>query len=168
MSLFRLLSPALIAVSLASIVSEARAVVQTVGSASTASSSCQAALPAFEGLVRKRPLSVQNEGASPAFITCATPADNFVNNAGLYFNSIDGQDHIINCTAVVGFQGSAQYLTRQVIAPASGGQANITIVPANLNLTTNFASYYVSWSCQLPPGTGVNDVYLSWQQDIGN
>ena len=34
---------------------------------------CAAALPAFEGLVRKRPRAIQNEGAGTAFVSCAPP-----------------------------------------------------------------------------------------------
>ena len=34
---------------------------------------CAAALPAFEGLVRKRPRAIQNEGSTNAFVTCAPP-----------------------------------------------------------------------------------------------
>lgn len=38
-----------------------------------ASAHCQAALPVFDGLIRKRPLAVVNEGQAGAFVTCAIP-----------------------------------------------------------------------------------------------
>ncbi len=50
---------------------DAQAVTQNRRFQANATSYCQAALPAFEGAIRKRPLAVQNEGTTNAFVTCS-------------------------------------------------------------------------------------------------
>ncbi|HST45355.1 MAG TPA: hypothetical protein VLK29_09045, partial [Luteimonas sp.] len=32
---------------------------------------CQAALPAYDGLIRKRPVAIRNEGDAAAFVSCS-------------------------------------------------------------------------------------------------
>jgi hypothetical protein len=146
----------------------ASAVLRNVYSAGTAANACQAALPAYEGAIRKRPLSVQNEGETPAFVTCALAAAGFVTSADLYFNSIDGQQHIVNCTVVKGYMGFAEYLTKQVIVSAGGAQDQLKVVPADFGLDTiNMQEHQISFSCHLPPGVGINDFGVGWQQDVG-
>ena len=74
---------------------------------------CQAALPVFDGQIRKRPLAIQNEGTSNAFITCAlrgrfggtsatTGTSAFV-TVGLINNT--GSSRTATCTLVDGRNG---------------------------------------------------------------
>lgn len=70
----------------ASVLAAATAGVASTASAATAlrekvsnaTGVCQAALPAFDGLVRKRPLAVQNESTGHAFVTCSLTTDTIV------------------------------------------------------------------------------------------
>ena len=146
----------------------ANAVLRVVNSQVTAVGSCQPSLPAFEGLIRKRPLSVQNEGTSAAFVSCSLPGSTALQAAAIYVNSFDGQDHIVTCTTVLGDISAPEYVTKQVIAPASGAQKGVVVLPADVGQPTTLNAFYVSWSCQLPPGAGVNDLYTVWSLDVGN
>lgn len=163
----RLTALTLVSVTAAVASQPAHAVLQDVYASGTASSVCTPALPAYEGTIRKRPLSVQNEGATAAFVTCAMLSGNLVTRADVYISSIDQQDHIVTCTVVVGYSGVAQYLTRQVTARADGERVSLTVLPADFNRPTTLPSNLVSFSCNLPPGTGINDLRVGWQQDIG-
>lgn len=137
--------------------------------AATAANTCQPALPAFEGQIRKRPLSVQNEGSSPAFLTCAMAAASTATRSGLYANSIDGQPHTISCTIVLGFiTGAPLYVTKSVDVPASGGQVSMQVVPFDVSRVVDLNTQFVSYSCQLPPGSGINDMWVTWLQGVGD
>ncbi|MGY0613074.1 MULTISPECIES: hypothetical protein [unclassified Luteimonas] len=121
---------------------------------STGPGTCQAALPAFEGQVRKRPLALQNEGTASAFVTCAPPqftglADGdygldvtFINNGS--------SAATVSCTGVSIGQIPTIYVSKAISVPS--GATRI------LNWKdTDGSSKWVT-SCNLPPGTGIGTV----------
>lgn len=151
----------------------ATAATRVVNNVSNAAGICQSALPAFDGLIRKRPLAIQNEGTSNAFVTCAftqTVSDLTAINASIYAKSNDNAAHTVTCTGVAGFAGSttqASVKTRTV--PADGGQVSISWSPSDFTgSTTNLPSYLFSVSCMLPPGSGLNDTYIANEIDVGS
>lgn len=134
---------------------------------------CQGALPSYEGAIRKRPLSVQNEGAISAFVTCAFIADQSniaVSSFGMFARSINGAASTLNCTAVVGFDtGSVEYSAKSADLAASGSQNSIywtaADFPAGGVISTDVP---ITISCSLPAGAGLNDSYLNYSEDIGS
>jgi hypothetical protein len=137
---------------------------------------CQGALPAFETAIRKRPLAVQNEGTSNAFVTCSfTSQGNFggsitnPTSVEVYFNSISGADVEISCTGVSGFVGGGnQFLVKNATALANGSQAVLTWVAADFSgAPANFPSGLFSISCNIPPGGAINDTYVFFAEEIG-
>lgn len=160
--------PALVAASAMLVTLPSSAATVVMRSVGTATNTCQASLPAFEGLIRKRPLSLQNEGTATAFVTCALAAGGRSLFSSLYANSIDGQPHIITCTGIAGYlTGDPKYVTKSVIALANGEQVEIPLSPEDFGLVNDLGSTYISYSCAIPPGTGVNDTSVSWTQDVG-
>ncbi len=139
---------------------------------SNAAGVCQPALPAYDGLIRKRPRSLQNEGTAPAFVTCAFPhnwtSESRVKQFQIYISNTSGMPKEITCTAVFGTEGQSD-------------------VPANstksLSVTERYA--YLTWdapdfgselmmprtaigvSCQLPPQTGVDFSTIRFSHEIG-
>lgn len=140
---------------------------------SNAGGLCQAALPAYDGLIRKRPLAVQNEGTADAFITCAlTSVDAGAGNpeqVDIYARSNNGVAHTVTCTAVSGFAADTnQFVAKTITVPADGSQVRMTWLPADFTATTGtLPSKLLSASCVLPPGSGLNDTYVFYGEEIG-
>src|SRR5690606_41548022 len=67
---------------------------------------CQAALPNFEGQIRKRPLAIQNEGTATAFVTCSPTSLQFAEASsgghGVFFKNDSDAGVTIGCTGVMG------------------------------------------------------------------
>jgi hypothetical protein len=130
--------------------------------------SCQGALPAYEGKLRKRPMALVNEGSTTAFVTCGLTAD----ENGPYSdwpgpraleievaNYTGTSDTTVKCTVaeVLGYYypvdievaagTSSQYLW--VAYPLTEGQA----------FGQRWTFYRPAISCALPPGTQINRVY---------
>lgn len=128
---------------------------------------CQGALPSFEGSLRKRPLAVQNEGTSSAFITCAFAVESRQSLAGsqslsTWFYNANATDVELTCTAVTGYQtGTNEYVSDSVTIPA-GEQDQIFWTDADF---AEGIDGLVSISCNLPPGVGVNDTYINWAEN---
>lgn len=136
-----------------------------VTSASNATGLCQSALPVFDGVIRKRPLAIQNEGTSDAFISCAMTFDEYVaypSKATVYAGSIDGAAHQVSCTAITGRARGFNYrATKTITVPASGDPVAFVWEAYDFYLgASNFPSPLLSLTCLLPPGTGLNDTYV--------
>lgn len=162
----------------------ALAVLVAAGSASTqavaaqrekianAAGVCQSALPAFEGLIRKRPLGIQNEGSSNAFVTCSLISDSaFGGSAGTEGSEIAitnnaSATQFVSCTAIVGPTPEAApiyYTISGDIPSGATGFFQITVddnggVAFDPNATINF-------SCNLPPQTLMSKTYVWYKVD---
>lgn len=132
---------------------------------------CQPALPAFDGQIRKRPLAVQNEGTELAFVTCSFIGNdtNTTSRVSLYFINNGPAAASVSCTLVSGYDtASNNFGSKSVSVLANrGGQANIAWTAAADNSGNPLGSL-VNVSCSLPPGTGINDIYNYYQQEIGS
>ncbi len=120
-----------------------------------AAGACKSALPVYDGLIRTRPLAVQNEGTSSAFVSCAQPADPFGTRPRyilIYLINQGSTARTLSCTLVVG-STSPSYSTK-----------SLTVLPG-MAREMEFASGGVlyssglhAFSCNLPPGTGIREV----------
>lgn len=137
---------------------------------------CQGALPAFETAIRKRPLAVQNEGASSSFVTCSFTSQGSTSLSAtnptsvlVYFNTISGTDTEISCTGVTGYvSGTNEFVVKSATAPASGSQTSMTWNAADFaGAPANIPSGMFSISCNLPPGAAINDTRVSFSEEIG-
>lgn len=133
---------------------------------------CQPALPTFDGNIRKRPLAVQNEGSSNAFITCSLLAQglNTITLAGIYAASNDGAAHSLTCTGITGYNtGTNEAVVKTVELPASGGQVQLVWEAGDFDgAPAVFPSSLFNVSCNLAPGVGLNDIYTSFSEDVGS
>lgn len=136
-----------------------------------ATSYCQAALPVFDGNIRKRPLAVQNEGAEAAFVTCAfTAQSSGLGPVTVIAANTGSSDATLTCTGVTGYNtGSNEYASKTIVVPASGWQgmqwtgADFDGAPALIPGSGLFGI-----SCKLPPGVGIGNSSVSFSEDIGN
>lgn len=129
---------------------------------------CQAALPAFEGQVRKRPLALQNEGTAIAFVSCAVPQFTAAElndpdfGVTVTFVNSSATAATINCTGVSFSYGAGgltiAYIPKSVAVPA-GTQIDSPYALKWDEIDTPGAGPYTTVSCALPPGTGVASVH---------
>lgn len=140
------------------------------GNASNPVARCQGALPVFETSIRKRPLAVQNEGTSDAFVTCSFEFDsvNAIGNTATlvdtYFTNTSDTEQTMTCTAVTGFEGDLEFpneYVSQTFVIEPGEQANPYWIDTDFE-DGGLASGLVSISCNVPAGVGVNDTYIWW------
>jgi len=139
----------------------------------SAAGACQGALPAFAGTLRARPLALGNEGASPAFVTCALQSDDRPNaqarttDVQIRVGHVGTGDPVtINCTFVHGYGAGplATYITRTTTLSA-GDDAFLEITPDELGLPH---IRYAQWSCSLPPDAVVFYVTRHYDVEVGN
>lgn len=149
----------------------AAAVEKQMEMAANAAANCQGALPNFEGSIRKRPLAVQNEGTTAAFVTCsfvsqydtAVGAVQEVEQFSAWFVNKGSSEAVVTCTGIAGFETGADnvYISKTVtIAPDPTFQAQISF-RADDNGGESFHPL-VSLSCRIPPGVGINDTYVDY------
>lgn len=133
-----------------------------------AAGNCNGALPSYEGELRKRPLGIQNEGDSPAFVTCSVPGDYFASGNLVVAVAMSNQGAApvtVNCTFVDGVTapfGEAMYYPQAVeIAPGSVGVAEWN--PAEGEAFSSNANV----SCNVPVGAAINFVEVVYLEDNG-
>jgi hypothetical protein len=128
-----------------------------------ATGACQAALPVFDGHIRKRPLAVQNEGTAPAFVSCSFLDPTLLGSTGvtnvfLYADNNTGAPVVLACTLVTGFSNYYPTYYPKSITMNSG--INLIIWDATDNAGNNFNNYTINVSCNLPAGTGLSASFL--------
>lgn len=144
---------------------------------STAAGLCQAALPTFEGLIRKRPLAVQNEGVEAAFVTCSYTSDTQASGSNgntSFVASFINQSPApvaVNCTAVIGStSGTATYIPKvSPLIPANGAAPGSTAWTSADNGGFIYGPHLpVSLSCNLPPGVGIVTLTITATVEVGD
>lgn len=122
---------------------------------------CQAALPAFETNLRKRPLGLVNEGDATLFVTCAFTSGGYyghnpqnATSAEIWIRNGATTARTISCTGVAGGgygEGAPAYITRSRHFEAGSGQAPITWYASDFpGAPSVFPSGLFSISCQVP------------------
>jgi hypothetical protein len=133
---------------------------------------CQAALPSYEGNIRKRPLGLNNEGAAPAFVSCSMKADDFSDALngynGLQLSNRGAAAANVNCTLVAGGTlpvATAAYFPKSFAIPA-GSSIVAAWDPEVDNGDAPFPNT-LNWSCNLPPGVDINLVFTNIAEEVG-
>lgn len=129
--------------------------------------SCQAALPVFDGNIRKRPLGISNEGSTTAFITCGTD-DMTVNVAAFSFVQVSVTNRgsgpvTVNCSLVDGLYAGGLTIPKSMTVGAGASE------PISWTGADNSDSFYAypAVSCALPPGTELSYVRFNYNEEIG-
>jgi hypothetical protein len=124
----------------------------------SASGFCQPALPAFDGLVRKRPTAVANEGTANAFVSCSMPSwptgegvDVNLGEVELVLANRGTQAAQLSCTLVNAFEPGGAAVVRTATA-AAGQRAFLTWTIGDFG---GAPLEFLNFSCLLPPRTEV-------------
>ncbi|MEP6633531.1 MAG: hypothetical protein ABJA62_04910 [Luteimonas sp.] len=139
-----------------------------------ATGACQSALPVFDGVIRKRPLGVQNEGpqgSADSFVNCSLPGQSGsqITKVTLDLATIPGGviPNNIGCTGINGFYGgNAKYVTKNVIANADGTAVTMQWTAADFN-AASFPSDIFNIQCKMPRGTGIYVIATYYSEDVG-
>lgn len=114
-------------------------------------------MPVFDGVIRKRPLAVQNEGSAPAFISCSFMGNTSIpgiTDVVLYANSNNASATSLTCMLVTGVSGGSdapRYLAKTVTMPGNSRLNQFSWRFEEFGLLDNLTSA----SCNLPVGTGL-------------
>lgn len=142
-----------------------------------ASGTCQAALPSYEGQIRKRPLALQNEGVANAFVSCSllspgASASSFL--AGeIYAVSItldnNGPHPVdVTCTLIAGASRSSanHYFPKTITLPAESTYNRI-----DWSQQPDFSDGKIGpppgMSCNLKPGVAMATTSIYYYEEIG-
>lgn len=133
---------------------------EAVSSWASAADNCQGALPSFEGAFRKRPLGINNEGTSLAFLSCSLRAplsSEQLTDVLVLFTNRGSDSATINCTLVDGVATPFPsyppvYLPKSAVVVAGG----FTVMQWTMADNGDLPYVIPNLSCSLPPGTEIN------------
>jgi hypothetical protein len=127
---------------------------------------CTPAYGPSEVAVRKRPLSVQNEGRVDAFVTCSVSSQGKPIRVEILLYSFDGARHDVSCTGVSGFVSWPSTIYMPTAFYVTGtSRYGVYWDPASLG-RTSFPSDLFSISCKIPPGAGISDLTVVFEEDV--
>lgn len=135
-----------------------------------ATGACSGSLPLFEGVLRKRPTGISNDGSSSVFISCSMVGDE-VNSGAHYvlanFANRGTDSATVQCTFVDGVVPElgafpAAYYSKAMTLGA--GEAGLMSWIPEWGETF---SPLPNLSCILPPGSEINLVGYVYSQEVG-
>jgi len=136
---------------------------------------CQAPLSAFDGQIRKRPLAMQNEGTSNAFVTCAftrqvSDPRNFIFLVQMFASNAGTSPQDLACTLVTGTGEAISpdniFIPKTVTIMPGVSRALLQWDQGDLAAITTVTEY--SLSCNLPPSTALNDSHIYFFEPVLN
>lgn len=142
--------------------------------AGNATNFCQSSLPVFDVQIRKRPLSVQNEGTASAFVTCAFSSQEEIKLAVTYFHSTAGTPQMVTCTGVAGTnksdpeQPEPVYAVKNVLLDGVGTSRQIVWSPADFGAVNALpGGPFFGMNCNLAPGMGIDGTGIVFREEVG-
>jgi hypothetical protein len=149
---------------------------------------CTLSIPTTDTRVRPKANGFRNEGTTNAFVICAfdsAPGQDNVHSGDvaadpsivwLYFTSLDGLAHALDCTAVNSWGSVAygtapmQYITKAVAVDGDASTVDgINWSSGDYGAATRIpTSGAFSVTCLLPPGVAIEIGMLKAEEDVGN
>lgn len=133
---------------------------------------CDAALPAYDDMLRKRPTAIANTGDTMAFVSCSMPERFDQDNPSgigpalvyIFFDDPSRTSNAtVSCTLVAGVLGAdaapVQYYTQSNTFNAGSSTYRTIEFHAEAFGLERFAGA-ANLSCALPPGVEMNDFYI--------
>ncbi|MEP6633953.1 MAG: hypothetical protein ABJA62_07055 [Luteimonas sp.] len=143
---------------------QAGAVVTSRVGGGNAANFCQSSLPVFDVQIRKRPLAVQNEGTTSAFVTCAFNSFSQTQYVAVFFNSTTGSPTTLTCTGISGTNdGAAKYVLKDIPLAGNGTQNKVLWSAADFGGEFTGGGEF-GILCNLPPKMGINNVAIGYDE----
>ena len=131
---------------------------------------CQLSVPTTSSKVRPRATGMRNEGTTNEFVICqyASTSSSFT-SADIYFQTIDGANHAMQCTGMRGTSagGDAYYSTKNGDT-GTGGYSQFSWTPSDFGQTTDFGNAMFSVTCILPAGSSIIATEAIYTEDVGS
>jgi hypothetical protein len=133
-----------------------------------ASGFCQAALPVFEGNIRKRPTAIANEGTANAFVSCSMQtnpedANSTIEEVNLVLYNRGATAVEVTCNLIHSFQAGGLVVPRVLSVPV-GDRAFFTWTAEDLGVPEiEFANF----NCNLPVGIEIGYGFYSQGYEVG-
>lgn len=131
-----------------------------------AAGACNSALPAFEGLLRRRPLAVVNEGNANAFVTCGFlgPSLRNTTTVTIHFENSGTEAVTVTCTLVDRLSSQIPtYMPKSVTLPINA----VSQIHWNEDDNNQLQFANLAASCMLPPSVGVRTLRTNHTVDVG-
>lgn len=134
-------------------------------------SACRAALPTYQHALRFRPLSVQNESATTAFVTCALENESLANRntpaVGVIMRNDSAVDVEFECVVIdsSSLVAGPYWRFSRLALPAHSAGVEFEF---RVNAEPPYTMRTTAMSCSLPPGTGIAAVWREFQEDVGD
>jgi len=130
---------------------------------------CQLSVPTTSSKVRPRATGMRNEGTTNEFVICqyASTSSAFT-SADIYFSTIDGANHTVQCTGMRGTAagGDAYYSTKSADT-GTGGYSQFSWTSSDFGETTDFGNAMFSVTCTLPGGASLIATEATYTEDVG-
>lgn len=141
--------------------------------AQTGTGACQPALPVYAGVIRARPLAIQNEATTSAYLNCALVGTHLGPTGGqemtdVYVGVINNTaaDVAVTCSTIDGIaKVTTPFVSSKTVTVGAGTSAEL-----HWNAADNNGHNYLfnaNMQCLLPPGIGVSYLVSFYQEDIG-
>lgn len=129
---------------------------------------CQLSVPTTNSKVRPRATGMRNEGTSSEFVICQYAATAKFADADIFISTIDGADHLVQCTGVNGNAINPLYSTKSMqTGTAPEVVVPIEWLPQDFASTGTFGLYFFSVTCVLPPGASIMSLGGDYTEDVG-
>lgn len=129
---------------------------------------CQAALPVFDGNIRKRPTAVANQGTTNAFVSCSmvtsAEATTGISTMNLVLYNRNATAIDVTCSLVHSFQSGGLIVPKTLTIPANA-RGFLIWTPADVGGGTSLK--YANFSCNLPGNIDVGYAYYDYTYEIG-
>ena len=134
-----------------------------------AGSACQLVAPTTSSKVRQQAAGMRNEGTTNEFVICQFTSTSPLEWATINFQSLDGVDHVVNCTGMVGTTlGFVAYSSKSAAMGPDWWPAEIVWMPADFGESGDFGSALFSVTCLLPAGTQLVTLGSGYAEDVGS
>jgi hypothetical protein len=139
---------------------------------------CDAALPVFDAMLRKRPTAIANMGNQTAFVSCSmpqrldqdSPSGGGPQEVSIFFDDpARSSNATVTCTLVDGVIGAEsptplQYVRSVAFSAGSSSYRWIVFNASDYGLERFRGP--ANLSCTLPPGTEMNDLFVFDQREF--
>lgn len=141
---------------------------------SNAVNHCQAFTPGVSNTVRNRVVGVENVGSAPVPVACAFQSEESLiytlpTELTIHMSNTSAVPVSISCTMLVGYFGEpSQYaVTKTASVPAGslrGSFVQFTAADNPAPLALTLGDQLIGVNCTLPPGGGLNETELEWNE----
>lgn len=137
-----------------------------------ATGACQAALPHFEGTIRKRPLAIQNEGSIAAFINCSLVgterSTGGLKDVQVVVTNTTQAPIDVSCTLIGEVTDASMTFLSKTVTVHGGETGSSEILRWDIRDIGGTLLRTANLSCNVPSGVGLGETSVQFDEYVGN